>query len=128
MPIRLNPTTVPIATVLTALFEPLTVGAQEALTIQVENLSATETFTGFVRSRIDPSLGMAVSTLGDLGSIPPAGTVGPNGEDLARVLVTVDLPANAEVDVVGLMTGLGGDVRVTATPRASRSIAMGMTR
>jgi hypothetical protein len=128
MAIRLNPTVVAVSPVLTALFDALTVGAQEALSLQVENLSATETFTGYVRSRLSPNIGMAVSTLGDLNSIPPSGTVGPNGEDLSRVLVTLDLPANAEVDVVGLMTGLGGDVRVTALPRASKSIAMGQTR
>lgn len=128
MAIRLNPTVVAVTPVLGALFDPLTVGAQEALSIQVENLSATETFTGYVRSRLHSSNGMAVSTLGDLNSIPPSGTVGPNGEDLSKVLVSLDLPANAEVDVVGLMTGLGGNVRVTALPRASRSIAMGQTR
>ena len=128
MAIRLNPTTVAVTPVLMALFDALTVGAQEALSIQVENLSATETFTGYVRSRLSPNIGMAVSTLGDLNSIPPSGTVGPNGEDLSKVLVTLDLPANAEVDVVGLMTGLGGNVRVTALPRASKSIAMGQTR
>jgi hypothetical protein len=128
MAIRLNPTVVAVTPVLGALFDALTVGAQEALSIQVENLSATETFTGYVRGRLSPNVGMAVSTLGDLNSIPPSGTVGPNGEDLSKLLVTLDLPANAEVDVVGLMTGLGGDVRVTALPRASKSIAMGQTR
>lgn len=128
MAIRLNPTVVAVTPVLGALFEPLTVGAQEALSLQVENLSATETFTGYVRSRLSPNNGMAVSTVGDLNSIPPDGTVGPNGEDLSKVLVTLDLPANSEVDVVGLMTGLGGNVRVTALPRASRSIAMGQSR
>lgn len=128
MAVRLNPTVVAVTPVLGALFEPLTVGAQEAISLQVENLSGTETFTGYVRSRLHPSNGMAVSTLGDLSSIPPSGTVGPNGEDLSKVLVSLDLPANAEVDVVGLMTGLGGNVRVTALPRASRSIAMGQSR
>lgn len=128
MKIRLNPTVVAVTPVLGALFDPLTVGAQEALSVQVENLSATETFTGYVRSRLNSSNGMAVSTIGDLNSIPPDGTVGPNGEDLSKVLVSLDLPANAEVDVVGLMTGLGGNVRVTALPRASRSIAMGQSR
>jgi|JI102314A2RNA_FD_contig_91_169047_length_9350_multi_3_in_0_out_0_11 hypothetical protein len=128
MATRLNPTVVAVTPVLGALFEPLTVGAQEALSLELENLSATETFTGYVRSRLSPNVGMAVSTLGDLNSVPPSGTVGPNGEDLSKVLVTLDLPANAEVDVVGLMTGLGGDVRVTALPRASRSIAMGQSR
>ena len=128
MATRLNPTVVAVTPVLGALFEPLTVGAQEALSLELENPSATETFTGYVRSRLSPNVGMAVSTLGDLNSVPPSGTVGPNGEDLSKVLVTLDLPANAEVDVVGLMTGLGGDVRVTALPRASRSIAMGQSR
>ena len=128
MATRLNPTVVAVTPVLGALFEPLTVGAQEALSLELENLSATETFTGYVRSRLSPNVGMAVSTLGDLNSVPPSGTVGPNGEDLSKVLVTLDLPANAEVDVVGLMTGLGGDVRVTPLPRASRSIAMGQSR
>ena len=128
MATRLNPTVVAVTPVLGALFEPLTVGAQEALSLELENLSATETFTGYVRSRLSPNAGRAVSTLGDLNSVPPSGTVGPNGEDLSKVLVTLDLPANAEVDVVGLMTGLGGDVRVTALPRASRSIAMGQSR
>jgi len=128
MAIRLKPTTVAVSPVLDALFDPLTVGAQEAVSIQLENLSATETFTGYVRTRLDPGNGMAISTLGDLASVPPLGTLGPNGEDLSKVLVTADVPANAELDVVGFMTGLGGDVRVTVLPRASRSIAMGMTR
>ncbi len=128
MAIRLKPTTVAVSPVLDALFDPLTVGAQEAVSIQLENLSATETFTGYVRTRLDSGNGMAISTLGDLASVPPLGTLGPNGEDLSKVLVTADVPANAELDVVGFMTGLGGDVRVTVLPRASRSIAMGMTR
>jgi hypothetical protein len=95
---------------------------------RVTSTATALTFAGYVRSRLSPSNGMAVSTLGDLNSIPPDGTVGPNGEDLSKVLVTLDLPANSEVDVVGLMTGLGGNVRVTALPRASRSIAMGQSR
>jgi hypothetical protein len=128
MAIRLNPTVVAVTPVLGALFDALTVGAQEALSIQIENLSATETLTGYVRSRLSPLIGMAVSTIGDFNSIPPEGTLGPNGEELWRVLVTLDLPANSEVDVVALMTGLGGNARVTALPRASKSIAMGQTR
>lgn len=128
MAIRLKPTTVAVSPVLDALFDPLTVGAQEAVSIQLENLSATETFTGYVRTRLDAGNGMAISTLGDLASVPPLGTLGPNGEDLSKVLVTAEVPANSELDVVGFMTGLGGDVRVTVLPRASRSIAMGMTR
>lgn len=116
--IRLKPTVVAVSPVLDALFDPLTVGAQEAVSIQLENLSATETFTGYVRTRLDPSNGMATSTLGDMVDVPPLG----------NVLVTAEVPANSELDVVGSMTGLGGDVRVTVLPRASRSIAMGMTR
>lgn len=118
MAIRVNPTVVAVAPVSTALFDPLTVGAQGALSIQVENLDATETFSGTVRTRLDPDNDMASSTIGDLQGIGPG----------QSVVVSLSLPANAEVDVVGTMTGAGGNVRVTALPRASTSIAMGRTR
>ena len=49
MATRLNPTVVAVTPVLGALFEPLTVGAQEALSLELENLSATETFTASMR-------------------------------------------------------------------------------
>lgn len=109
---------VSVAPVSTALFSPIQVSAQAGLTIQVTNLSGSETFSGTIRSRLDAAHPMAPSTIGDLVDLVP-------GESRT---VSVDLPATAELDVVGVMTGAGGTVGVTATPRYSPAPALGRSR
>lgn len=118
MATRVQYKTVTIAPVETALFSAIKVSAHSALTIQVTNLSGTETFTGTVRSRLDSSHPMARSTLGDLVDLLP-------GESRT---VSVDLPASSELDVVGTMTGAGGPVGVTVLTRNSTAPALGRTR
>jgi hypothetical protein len=110
MPSNLVPTVVAIAPTTTPVVE-LTVSADEAVTVQIENLSATETFTGTVRRSLDVNNAMADTTMPDFASIPPLGSV----------VADLVFAFTQKVDVVGTMTGAGGNVRVTAVSRLSRA-------
>ncbi len=112
MATRVKPTIVAVAPTSTQLFEPVTVGAAESVSIQVENLDGSQTFVGVVRSRLDPANNLAPSTLPDFAGIPP-------GES---VVATLSLPASAELDVVGTMSGVGGNVRVTVSTRMNGAL------
>jgi hypothetical protein len=119
MAVRVKPTVVAVAPTTTPLFPALTVGAMESVSVQVENLDGSQTFNGTLRSRLDPSNGMSDSTMPDLLGIGPSGSA----------VVTVSLPATAEFDVVGTMSGAGGDVRVTVLSRmGGQTLSMGRTR
>jgi len=110
MPSNIVPTVKAIAPTTTPVVE-LVVSADEAVTVQIENLSATETFSGTVRRALDAGNAMADTTLPDFTSIPPLGSV----------VVDLVFAFTQRVDVVGTMTGAGGDVRVTAVSRLSRA-------
>lgn len=116
MALTLKPTVVAVTPVNAVVCE-VDVGPSESVSIQVENLSATETFTGIVRRSNDASNAMSPSTIGDLRSIPPLGTLGPDGEDLSSVVVDCSVPASTKLDVLGKMTGVGGNVRITILQR-----------
>lgn len=73
-------------------------------TLQIENLDATQTFTGFVERRQDTTMGWSRSTLGDFADIAP----------LSSVAADLDLTGTAYLRVVGSMSGAGGDVRVAS--------------
>lgn len=119
MAVRLKPTVVAVGPTTTPLFAALSVGAMESVSVQVENLDVSQTFNGTVRSRLDSSNTMADSTLPDLLGIGPGGSA----------VVTLSLPATAEFDVVGTMSGAGGNVRVTVLSRmGGQTLSMGRTR
>jgi hypothetical protein len=119
MAVRVKPTIVAVAPTSTSLFEPLTVGAVSALSVQVENLSLTQTFNGTVRSRLDPGNDMSPSTLPDFVGIGPG----------QSAVATVSLPATSEFDVVGTMDGAGDNVRVTVVSRMDATLlGSGRTR
>lgn len=115
--VSLKPRTVAVTPVMSVVLE-VDVGPSEVVSIQVENLSS-ETFTGIIRRSNDTGNAMSPTTMPDLRSIPPAGTLGPDGEDLSSVVVDCLVPANSKLDVIGKMTGAGGNVRVTALSRRS---------
>ena len=118
MALTLKPTVVPVTPVNSVVCS-VDVGPSEVVSIQVENLSATETFYGVIRRANDANNTMSPSTIGDLRGIPPLGTLGPDGEDLSSVVVDASVPANSVLDVLAKMTGAGGDVRITILQRMS---------
>jgi len=118
MPLSFGPTTVAVTPV-NAVLASVDVGPSELVSVQVENLSATETFTGIIRRANASTNTPAPSTIGDLRGVPPLGTLGPDGEDLSSVVVDCSVPASSSLDVVGKMTGLGGNVRITILQRLS---------
>ena len=83
----------------------------EILTVQVENLDATQTFAGTIQRRLDAGNGWAVSDASDYFA-----TVGP----LGAVVADLDARGTSELRLVGTMSGAGGNVRVTARRRAAR--------
>ena len=105
--------------------EPVTVGptstvvwsgdvrSDEWLCVQVDNLDATQVFTGTVERRLSSAAGWSTSTVGDFASIQPAGTVDPTtGVPLDSVTADLDIRATGYLRLVGQMDGLGGDVAV----------------
>lgn len=83
------------------------------VTVQVQNLDATQTFSGSLLRKVAGALGWSTSTMGDLASISPAGTLDGAGNPLDSVTVDVDVEGTAELAVVGFMSGAGGDVSVS---------------
>lgn len=77
-------------------------------TVQIDNLDATQTFTGRVQRRQDSGMEWADSTLADFSSIPPLGSV----------VADLDVKGTVELRVVGSMDGAGGNVRVAARRRS----------
>lgn len=118
MALTLKPTVVSVTPV-NSVVCAVDVGPSEVVSIQVENLSATETFYGIIRRSNASGNAMSPSTIGDLRGVPPLGTLGPDGEDISSVTVDVSVPANSQLDVLARMTGAGGDVRITILQRMS---------
>lgn len=82
----------------------------DLLTVQVENLDGTQTFSGTIQRRLDDGNDWADSTLGDFGTIGAG----------ASVVADLDVRGTRALRLVGTMDGAGGDVRVTAVRRAAR--------
>lgn len=118
MSLTFGPSTVAVTPV-NAVLATVDVGPSELVSVQVENLSATETFYGVIRRKNASGNTPAPSSIGDLNGVPPVGTLGPNGEDLSSVVVDCSVPASTVLDLLGRMTGGGGDVRITILQRLS---------
>lgn len=97
------------------------VRSDEWLSMQVDNLDATQTFTGTIERRLATSQGWATSTIGDFASIQPAGTVDPTtGVPLDSVTADLDIRATGYLRLVGQMSGAGGDVAVVVRKGARK--------
>lgn len=94
-------TTVTVAPTSTEVLS-LDVRSEEWLSVQVDNLDATQTFTGIVERRLAEAGDWSPSTIGDFSGIGPLGSV----------TADLDISATGYLRIVGTMDGAGGDVAV----------------
>lgn len=76
----------------------------EYLSVQIENLDPTQTFSGTVQRRLNSSNDFANSTIPDFAEIPPLGSV----------VADLDTASAVDIRLTGTMSGAGGDIRLTA--------------
>lgn len=81
----------------------------ELLTVQLENLDASQTCSATVHRKVSGASGYAVSTLGDFSSIAA----------LDSVCADLDVRGTASIRIYATMSGAGGNVRVSADRRPS---------
>lgn len=91
----------------------LDVRTEEWLTVQIQNLDGSQTVRGYVQRRQSDSSGWGVSTIGDFGSISPAGTVDGDGNPLDAPSADLDITGTGFLRIVGVSSGAGAQVRVT---------------
>lgn len=105
-----TPVTVTIAPTLTTV---VSVDARNValLTIQVQNLDALQTASGYIHAKVSGSMGAATSTFPDFASVLPAGSVDGDGNPTDCVSADIDCAGLAEVTLVMRMSGAGGDVK-----------------
>ena len=100
-----NPPVVPVSVGPTStVVADLDVRSDEWVTLQIDNLDGTQTFTGVVERRQSPEMDWAPSTMGDYAGIAPG----------TSVVADLDVSGTGYLRVVGVMDGLGGDVAVCA--------------
>lgn len=81
----------------------------DQITVQIENLSGAETFTGTVQRRLSTGHNWANSSMTDFNAMAPA----------ANVVADIDVSGSTQVRISGTMTGAGGNAKVTVTRRQS---------
>lgn len=86
-----------------------TLRGAKRLTVGVENLDATQSFTGAVYRRMSGMTAWAQSPLADFASILAG----------AAVVADLDVEGTDELEVRGTMSGAGGDVLVRANRKAA---------
>ena len=74
------------------------------MTLQVDNLDATQTFVGQIERRQSEEMAWSVSTIGDFAEIPASGSV----------TADLDVVGTGFIRLVGTMSGAGGDVAIAA--------------
>jgi len=75
---------------------------EQWLTMQVDNLDGSQTFTGVVERRVSDTMDWSESTLGDFAGIATGGSV----------TADIDVTGTGFLRLVGTMSGAGGDVAV----------------
>jgi hypothetical protein len=98
----------PTETVVLQLDSTLLRGARRAI-VQVENMDLAQTFSGSIWRRLRGMPGYAQATLPDYLSV----TAGQN------VCVDLDIEGSDFVQVRGVMSGAGGNVRIAANRKAA---------
>lgn len=83
------------------------------VTVQVDNLDPTQTFSGWIHRRVATEMGASTSTMPDFTSIAPAGSLDSDGNPTDSVTADIDVEGSATLELVGKMSGVGGDVRYT---------------
>lgn len=84
--------------------------ASEVLTIQLVNTDGTQTFNGTVQRRTYGETTWSDSSLPDFQGIGPG----------SSVMADIDVRGSAYVRLVGTMSGVGGNVRVSTVRRSAR--------
>lgn len=106
-PVMLAPTTVTVAPTETTL-ATLDVTGASLVSVQVDNLDGSQTFSGNVKRRLGSSMLYARSSIPDLDTILP-------GES---AVVDLDVTATTDLKISGSMSGAGGNVKITARRKA----------
>lgn len=89
----------------------LDVRALGLVTLQVQNLDATQVCEGYVRRRVAQGLTSAVSSLPDFVAIQPAGSVDAAGNPTDTVTCDIDAAGSALLEFAARMSGAGGNIQ-----------------
>lgn len=84
------------------------------VTLQVDNLDATQVFSGFLRRKVGSAMASATSSMPDFSAIQPSGSTDSDGNPTDSVVADVDVEGGAELELYGRMSGAGGNVRWSA--------------
>lgn len=110
-----DPTPVTVAvtpTLLTvAVFDVRNIGT---LSLQVQNLDASQTMTGFIQKKVATAMGYATSSLPDFTAIQPVGSVDADGNPTDCAGADIDCAGLSDVALAMKSSGVGGDVRYVA--------------
>jgi hypothetical protein len=82
---------------------------EDILTVQVDNLDATQNFSGTIQRRLTDAMEWAASSITDFANVLPG----------ASVVADLDVRGTNALRLVGSMDGAGGDVRVAVVRRSS---------
>jgi hypothetical protein len=80
------------------------------ITIQAQNMDATQTFSGYLTNKAARSMGAALSPVA-LSALLPAGSVDADGNPADCTTIDVDCGGFSDVALVGKMSGIGGNVK-----------------
>lgn len=107
----------PVATVLvnptSTVVVAVDVRIEEWVSMQIQNLDATQTVRCYVERRQAEGMAWGVSTIGDFSSIPPAGSVDSDGNPLDAPTADLDVTGTGFLRVVGVASGAGANVAVS---------------
>lgn len=90
----------------------LDVRSEEWLTVQIQNLDATQTVRAYVQRRINDAFGLGTSNIGDFTAIQPAGSVDGDGNPLDAPVADLDVTGTGFIVIEGVASGGGANVRV----------------
>lgn len=82
---------------------------EDILTVQVDNLDATQNFSGTIQRRLTDAMEWAAAAIADFSNVLPG----------ASVVADLDVRGTNALRLVGSMDGAGGDVRVAVVRRSS---------
>lgn len=105
-PSRSVVTVAPTSTVVVS----LDVRDDEWLTMQVDNLDGSQTFTGTIERRVSEQMTWSQSTIGDFAGIAAGGSA----------TADLDVSGTGFLRLVGVMSGAGGDVAVSTRKGARK--------
>lgn len=108
-----TPTSVAVAPTLTTVVTQ-DVRSVGLLTLQVQNLDATQTCSGFVVARVARGMGYSLTPLVSFLSLLPAGSVDSDGNPTDSATADIRCGGLCDVAFLARMSGVGGNVRYAA--------------